>query len=108
MASQICLALCNFPGVRHTALLHMKERGDLQLVAQEAQPPRPGRLLQRRDRLLQSPLRDVFPPLMAVARGELVLLMRRKSRAIRNWRCAARPQCAHGAGAAAARRTGRP
>jgi hypothetical protein len=24
-----------FPGVRHTALLHMKERGDLQLVAQE-------------------------------------------------------------------------
>jgi len=75
MASQICLALCNFPGVRHTALLHMKERGDLQLVAQEARNHLDlARLLQRRDRLLQSPLREVFPPLMAVARGEMVLL----------------------------------
>lgn len=75
MASQICLALCNFPGVRHTAVLHMRERGDLQLVAQEARNHLDlGRLLQRRDRLLQSPLRDVFPPLMAVARGEMVLL----------------------------------
>lgn len=75
MAAQICLALCNFPGVRHTALLHMKPRGDLQLVAQEARNHLDlARLLQRRDRLLQSPLRDVFPPLMAVARGEMVLL----------------------------------
>jgi diguanylate cyclase (GGDEF)-like protein len=75
MASQICLALCNFPGVRHTSVLHMKERGDLQLVAQEARNHLDlGRLLQRRDRLLQAPLRDVFPPLMAVARGEMVLL----------------------------------
>jgi diguanylate cyclase (GGDEF)-like protein len=75
MSAQICLALCNFPGVRHTALLHMKERGDLQLVAQEARNHLDmARLLQRRDRLLQSPLRDVFPPLMAVARGEMVLL----------------------------------
>ncbi|SDF61227.1 diguanylate cyclase (GGDEF) domain-containing protein [Duganella sp. OV458] len=75
MASQICLALCNFPGVRHTAVLHMKERGDLQLIAQEARNHLDlGRLLQRRDRLLQSPLRDVFPPLMAVSRGEMILL----------------------------------
>lgn len=75
MASQICLALCNFPGVRHTAVLHMQERGDLQLVAQEARNHLDlGRLLQRHDRLLQSPLRDVFPPLMAAARGEMVLL----------------------------------
>jgi diguanylate cyclase (GGDEF)-like protein len=75
MAAQICLALCNFPGVRHTALLHMKARGDLQLVAQETRNHLDlGRMLQRRDRLLQSPLREVFPPLMAVARGALVLL----------------------------------
>ncbi|MRW88696.1 diguanylate cyclase [Duganella sp. FT80W] len=75
MASQVCLALCNFPGVRHTALLSIKERGDLQLVAQEARNHLDlGRLLQRRDRLLQSPLRDVFPPLMAVVRGEMILL----------------------------------
>jgi diguanylate cyclase (GGDEF)-like protein len=75
MAAQICLALCNFPGVRHTSLLHMKARGDLQLVAQEARNHLDLlRLLQREDRLLQSPLRDVFPPLMAVSRGEMVLL----------------------------------
>ncbi len=75
MAAHICLALCNFPGVRHTALLHMKERGDLQLVAQESRNHLDlARLLQRRDRLLQSPLRDIFPPLLSVARGELMLL----------------------------------
>jgi diguanylate cyclase (GGDEF)-like protein len=75
MAGQICLALCNFPGVRHTSLLHMKERGDLQLVAQESRNHLDlARLLQRRDRLLQSPLRDIFPPLLAVSRGEMVLL----------------------------------
>jgi diguanylate cyclase (GGDEF)-like protein len=75
MASQICLALCNFPGVRHTSVLHVKERGDLQLVAQEARNHLDlGRLLERRDHLLQSPLRDVFPALMAAARGEMVLL----------------------------------
>ncbi|MYM97792.1 diguanylate cyclase [Rugamonas sp. FT81W] len=75
MSAQICLALCNFPGVRHTAVLHMKERGDLQLVAQESRNHLDlARLLQRRDRLLQSPLREVFPPLLAVARGEMVLL----------------------------------
>ncbi|WP_229258071.1 GGDEF domain-containing protein [Duganella margarita] len=75
MASQICLALCNFPGVRHTSVMHIKERGDLQLVAQEARNHLDlGRLLERRDHLLQSPLRDVFPALMAAARGEMVLL----------------------------------
>src|SRR5471030_3118054 len=75
MAAQVCKALCSFPGVRHTALLHMKERGDLQLVAQESRNHLDlARLLQRRDRLLQSPLRDVFPPLLAVSEGELVLL----------------------------------
>jgi diguanylate cyclase (GGDEF)-like protein len=75
MAAQVCLALCNFPGVCHTSLLLMKERGDLQLVAQEARNHLDlARLLQRRDRLLLSPLREVFPPLMAVARGAMVLL----------------------------------
>ncbi|PHV06057.1 GGDEF domain-containing protein [Janthinobacterium sp. BJB412] len=75
MASQVCLALCSFPGVRHTALLHMKERGDLQLMAQESRNHLDiGRLMGRRDRLLQSPLREIFPPLLAVATGEMVLL----------------------------------
>jgi len=45
------------------------------LVAQESRNHLDlARLLQRRDRLLQSPLRDVFPPLLAVSEGELVLL----------------------------------
>ncbi|WP_295992812.1 GGDEF domain-containing protein [Rugamonas sp.] len=75
MATQVCKALCSFPGVRHTALLHMKERGDLQLVAQESRNHLDlARLLQRRDRLLQSALHEVFPPLLAVSEGELVLL----------------------------------
>lgn len=75
MASQICRALCSFPGVRHTALLYLKERGDLQLVAQESRNHLDlGRLMQRSDRLLQSALRDVLPPLLAAANGELVLL----------------------------------
>jgi diguanylate cyclase (GGDEF)-like protein len=75
MSAQVCLALCSFPGVRHTALLHMKERGDLQLVAQESRNHLDlSRLLERRDRLLQAPLSDIFPPLLAVSSGELVLL----------------------------------
>ena len=76
LASRLCLALCNFPGVRHTSLLLMKERGDLQLVAQESRNHLDlAFLLERRDRLLQSPLRAVFPPLLAAApQGQVVLL----------------------------------
>ncbi len=75
LAAQVCTALCSFPGVRHTALLQLKEGGNLRLLDQEA---RNGldleRLLGCRDGLLASPLRDVFPPLLAVSAGELVLL----------------------------------
>lgn len=75
MAAHICAALCSFPGVRHTALFHMKERGNLALVAQESRNHLDlAKLLQRSERLLQSPLFDVFPPLMAVGSGDLVLL----------------------------------
>lgn len=75
MAERICLALCGFPGVRHTALFHMQERGNLVLAAQESRNHLDlGRLLQHADHLLQAPLADVFPPLMAAASGELVLL----------------------------------
>ncbi|CAN7402866.1 GGDEF domain-containing protein [Pseudoduganella sp. LjRoot289] len=75
MAAQICSALCSFPGVRHTALFHMKERGNLALVAQEARNHLDlAKLLQRSERLLQSPLAGEFPPLMAVGSGDMVLL----------------------------------
>lgn len=76
LAAKICLALCNFPGVCHTSLLLMKERGDLQLAAQEARNHLDlAWLLERRDRLLEAPLRQVFPALLAAApQGQIVLL----------------------------------
>lgn len=75
MASQVCVALCSFPGVRHAALFHMKERGNLALEAQEARNHLDlARLLGRTDHLLQLPQLDAFPPLLAVSSGELVLL----------------------------------
>jgi diguanylate cyclase (GGDEF)-like protein len=75
MAGQICVALCSFPGVCHTALLQMRARGNLALMAQEAPNSLDLAALARRgERLLESPLRDVLPPLLAVSSGELVLL----------------------------------
>ncbi|SFU52100.1 GGDEF domain-containing protein [Pseudoduganella namucuonensis] len=75
MASQICVALCSFPGVRHTALFHMKERGNLRLEAQESRNHLDlVQLLGRGDNLLQTPQHDAFPPLLAVSSGDLVLL----------------------------------
>jgi len=76
LAAKVCLALCNYPGVRHTSVLLMKERGDLQLAAQESRNHLDlAYLLERRDRLLESPLRLVFPPLLAAApQGQAVLL----------------------------------
>jgi len=74
-AGQICLALGSFPGVCHTALLHMGERGNLTLMAQDAPNHLDlASLAGGSQRLLESPLRDVFPPLLAVSSGELVLL----------------------------------
>jgi diguanylate cyclase (GGDEF)-like protein len=75
VAEQICLALCSFPGVRHSALFRTRARGDLQLLAQESRNHLDlGRLLQRSDRLFQSPLCRVFPPLLAASSGALALL----------------------------------
>ena len=75
VSAQICLALCNFPGVRHASLMYLRESGDLQLMAQEKRNHLDvARLLKQRDYLLQSPLRDVFPPLVAAVKGEMVLL----------------------------------
>ena len=52
MASRICAALCHFTGVRHTALLRMHERGDLQLAAQESRNRLDlVQLMRRRDRV---------------------------------------------------------
>ncbi len=75
MAAKVCHALRDFPGVCHASLLHMKQHGDLRLIAQASPGDLDlGNLLRRTDHLLQSPLRDVFPPLMAVSTGRMVLL----------------------------------
>ena len=74
----LCQALASWPGVLHAALLHRKPDGDLQLEAEQTRDGAPpltlDNLLQRRDRLLQSPLRHAFPGLLAATTGELVLL----------------------------------
>jgi diguanylate cyclase (GGDEF)-like protein len=74
-AEALCESLCGWPGVVHASLFHLKEGADLQL---EAQVGRDGlnlaSVLQRGDRLLQSPLRHAFPGLLAAAGGEMVLL----------------------------------
>jgi diguanylate cyclase (GGDEF)-like protein len=75
LAEALCESLCSWPGVVHASLFHLKEGADLQL---EAQHGRNGldllQMLQRGDRLLQSPLRHAFPGLLAAAGGEVVLL----------------------------------
>jgi diguanylate cyclase (GGDEF)-like protein len=75
LAEALCESLCTWPGVVHASLFHLKEGADLQL---EAQVGRNGlnlaTVLQRGDRLLQSPLRHAFPGLLAAAGGEMVLL----------------------------------
>ena len=74
LAAQVCAALCSFPGVRHTSLLRQRG-GKLALLAQESRNHLDlARLLGGGDDLLASPLRDVFPPLLAVQSGEPVLL----------------------------------
>ncbi|MFL6675255.1 MAG: diguanylate cyclase [Massilia sp.] len=75
LAGQLCQRLCSWPGVVHASLFCLKQGADLQL---EAQYGHNGldleRLLQRTDRLLQSPLRHAFPGLLAAASGEMALL----------------------------------
>ncbi|MES2899281.1 MAG: GGDEF domain-containing protein [Pseudomonadota bacterium] len=75
LGAQICVAMCGLPGVSYAGLLHLKEGGDLQL---EAQFSPAGidlyTILDRYDRLLQSPLRPVFPALITACSGEMSLL----------------------------------
>ncbi|HAT31048.1 MAG TPA: GGDEF domain-containing protein [Janthinobacterium sp.] len=75
VARQASLALCAFPGVRHSSVFLRQARGDLKLAAQESRNHIDlERLLRREDRLFQSPLREVFPAVLAAAGGALVWL----------------------------------
>ena len=75
MTERVCAALGSLPGVVHASLFHMRDGGDLQLVAQHAANSlNLARVLTRSDRLVQSPLRHAFPGLLAAGTGEIALL----------------------------------
>ena len=75
VAEQICAALCGHDGVIQAALFLMTGDEELQLVAQQsANGFNLVQILNRSDRLLQSPLRHVFPGLLAACSGELSVL----------------------------------
>jgi diguanylate cyclase (GGDEF)-like protein len=70
-----CAALMAVPGVIHASVFAMYGRDELRLEAQyPATTLNLARVLQRGERLLQSPLRHVFPGLLAACTGELSLL----------------------------------
>ncbi len=73
-AERLCAAMLRWPGVVHAAVFGVHEPGDLRLDAQQGKPGLDlAAVLQRRERLLQSPLRHAFPGLLA-ASGEAALL----------------------------------
>ena len=72
---QICVALATLPGVVHASLFQLREAGDLQLEAQHSDcGVTLSGILDRSDRLAQSPLRHAFPGLLAACGGEMALL----------------------------------
>lgn len=74
-AGRLCAALLGWPGVVHAALFQLHEDHDLRLEAQHGLCGLDlAGILQRRERLLQSPLRHAFPGLLAAASGEPALL----------------------------------
>jgi diguanylate cyclase (GGDEF)-like protein len=75
VAEQICAALCGHDGVIQAALFLMDGDDELQLAAQQSSEHfNLVQILNRSDRLLQSPLRHSFPGLLAACSGELSLL----------------------------------
>ena len=73
--AQICMALATLPGVVHASLLQMRDAGDLQLAAEHSDTGVTlARILNRSERLVQSPLRHAFPGLLAACGGEMALL----------------------------------
>lgn len=75
VAEQICAALCGHDGVIQASLFLNTGDEELQLAAQQSSNNfNLVQILNRSDRLLQSPLRHVFPGLLAACSGELSLL----------------------------------
>ncbi|KQQ89344.1 diguanylate cyclase [Massilia sp. Leaf139] len=75
LAERLCRALAGWPGVLHAALFYLQPGGDLQLQAQAGERSlNLAKVLGRADRLLQSPLRQAFPGLLAAAGNTIALL----------------------------------
>lgn len=75
VADRLCAALCGIDGVVHAALFLISGSDGLRLEAQHGSTGlNLVQLLERTDRLMQSPLRHVFPGLLAACSGELALL----------------------------------
>jgi diguanylate cyclase (GGDEF)-like protein len=75
LAERICAALCNWPGVIHSAMFSVTGSGELALAAQAS--PKGidlGAVLFATQALQQSPLRLAFPGLLASGTGELAYL----------------------------------
>ncbi len=74
LAARICAALCEWPGVVHAAMFEAGG-GELALTAEQSSSGLDlARILVSSDALAQSPLRHVFPGLIAACSGELALL----------------------------------
>ena len=75
IGERLCAALTAVPGVVHASLFHMRDIGELHLEAQHATNGlNLARVLHGTDRLLQSPLKQAFPGLLAASAGEMALL----------------------------------
>ena len=75
LLERACGALLEVPGVLHASVFAMYGQDELRLEAQApATTINLARVLQRGERLLQSPLRHVFPGLLAACTDELSLL----------------------------------
>lgn len=75
LASAVCVALARWPGVVHVAMLENDARGALTITAQESAAGIDlAQLLPGDTPLLDSPLRQVFPALIAACNGEFAWL----------------------------------
>ncbi|MDB5960665.1 MAG: hypothetical protein JWP59_1959 [Massilia sp.] len=75
LASAVCVALGRWPGVIHASMFETSARGELAMTAQESSSGIDlARILDPAVALLDSPLRHVFPALIAACDGEFAWL----------------------------------
>jgi diguanylate cyclase (GGDEF)-like protein len=75
LAARVCAALSTWPGVVHAAMLQRTDDGELALAGQGSRSGLDvARLLPAAGPLLESPLRQTLPVLLAAASGELAWL----------------------------------